>query len=288
MKIHHLNCTSLCPLGGEHLGGEGDLWTRTTLVCHCLLVEGPDGLILVDTGFGLEDIRTPNRRMGAPFVWMMQPRLDQAETAIRQVTRLGFKPEDVRHIVLTHLDLDHAGGLADFPWAKVHVYGAEHAAAMAPATFVERERYRSVMWEHGPDWALASAPEGGERWFGLECVRDLPGLPPEVLMVPMPGHTRGHAAVAVQGEGKWALHAGDAYFYRGEVDPAGPHCPGVLGFYEQLMEVDHEKRLHNQARLRELARDHGDQVTLFCAHDPVELARLAPHQQRPAPGYAAA
>src|SRR3546814_2886084 len=58
----------------------------------------------------------------------------------------------------------------------------------------------------------------GERWFGFEAVRDLDGLPPEILLVPLPGHTWGHSGVAVQEDGGgWLLHAGDAYFYRGEV-----------------------------------------------------------------------
>ena len=46
---------------------------------------------------------------------------------------LGFSPDDVRHIVLTHLDFDHAGGIEDFPNARVHVLAREREAA-------ERER----------------------------------------------------------------------------------------------------------------------------------------------------
>ncbi|WP_223281445.1 MBL fold metallo-hydrolase [Streptomyces antnestii] len=46
---------------------------------------------------------------------MARPVLDTGETAVRQVAALGYDIEDVRHIVLTHLDLDHAGGLRDFP-----------------------------------------------------------------------------------------------------------------------------------------------------------------------------
>jgi hypothetical protein len=35
------------------------------------------------------------------------------------------------------------------------------------------------------------------------------------------------------------------------------------------------RRSRNQDRLRELARDHGDEIELFCSHDPLELERLA-------------
>jgi glyoxylase-like metal-dependent hydrolase (beta-lactamase superfamily II) len=242
------------------------------MVCHCLLAEGPRGLILVDTGLGLEDVRAPELRLGASFVRGMQPRLDPEETAARQLERLGFRADDVRDIVVTHLDLDHAGGLSDFPRAKVHVYDVEYAAAAAPRTWLERMRYRAIQWAHGPDWALAPEPPAeGERWFGFECVRDLSGLPPEVLLVPLVGHSRGHCGVAVQGEGGWLLHAGDAYFYRGEVNLAGRRCPPGIDLFQRLVQVDGGARMRNQERLQELARERGGDVAIFCAHDPVEL-----------------
>ncbi|MFE6931116.1 MBL fold metallo-hydrolase [Streptomyces sp. NPDC057699] len=43
------------------------------------------------------------------------------QTAARQVEKLGFSRDDVRHIVLTHFDADRIGGLADFPDAQVHL-----------------------------------------------------------------------------------------------------------------------------------------------------------------------
>ena len=51
-------------------------------------------------------------------------------TWARQVEALGYSARDVRHIVVTHLDPDHAGGLSDFPDAEVHIFRAEHKAAM--------------------------------------------------------------------------------------------------------------------------------------------------------------
>lgn len=44
---------------------------------------------------------------------------------VKQIDGRSYRIEDVRHIVLTHLDLDHAGGLPDFPHAKVHVHATE-------------------------------------------------------------------------------------------------------------------------------------------------------------------
>ena len=112
------------------LVGEGGL--RARIVAHCLLIEAGGGLVLVDTGYGLGDVANP-KRLGHPFRDMVRPRLIEDETAIRQVEALGHNPKDVRHIVATHLDVDHAGGIGDFPGAEVHLFASELVAAKAPS-----------------------------------------------------------------------------------------------------------------------------------------------------------
>src|SRR3712207_1631196 len=89
--------------------------------------------------------------------------------------------------------------------------------------------------------------------------------------VPLPGHTWGHAGVAIQRPEGWLLHAGDAYFYRGEMREAKRHCTPGLRFYQTLMETDRQLRLGNQERLRRLSVEHRQDVRIFCAHDAVEL-----------------
>ncbi|HET6344994.1 MAG TPA: MBL fold metallo-hydrolase, partial [Myxococcota bacterium] len=39
MRIHHLNCISMCPLGGRLMDGRSSVFEPAHLVCHCLLVE---------------------------------------------------------------------------------------------------------------------------------------------------------------------------------------------------------------------------------------------------------
>lgn len=109
MKVHHLNCGTMA----------------FGFVDHCLVVETPSsGLVLLDTGFGLDCIRNP-RLLG----W----------------TR-------------------HAGGLADFPAATVHVHGPEYRASRQP-TVVDRIRYRTEqLCAHGVNWAVNEL-DGGESWF---------------------------------------------------------------------------------------------------------------------------
>lgn len=245
------------------------------MVCHCLLIESNDGLVLVDSGFGLDDISNANARLGRQFQLVARPRLDVEETAVRQVVKLGFKPSDVRHIVVTHLDLDHAGGLSDFPHAKVHLMDDEYTAAHAPTTLTEKMRYKPIQWEHGPLWARHQRQPEGERWHGFECVRQPEGLPPEILLIPLPGHTRGHCGVAVQSDKGWLLHAGDQYYYHGEMDHENPRCTKALHALQKFFATDWATQQRNQQRLRELARDHVSTLRVFCAHDPQEFARFA-------------
>ncbi|MFD0637978.1 MBL fold metallo-hydrolase [Catenulispora yoronensis] len=124
-------------------------------VCHCLLLEtDSDGLILIDTGLGTPDVTTPERTLSPEFLGRAQPVFDLAETALHQIRRLGHEASDVRHIVLTHLDLDHAGGLPDFPDARVHLMDAEHRTALASTGRhpEDRIRYRPAQWAHHPNW----------------------------------------------------------------------------------------------------------------------------------------
>ncbi len=151
--VHHLNCATMCPLAGWTMGQPVG-WGRGRMVAHCLLVETErDGHVLIDTGFGMADV-TGRTRLAAGFRRLAGPTLDPAETALAQVTALGIKPADVRHLIVTHLDLDHAGGISDFPEARVHLHMREHAAAMTRAHFKERERYIAAHWAHRPKWEL--------------------------------------------------------------------------------------------------------------------------------------
>lgn len=267
MRIHHLSCGSLCPYGGRLVGGEGGLLATAEIVCHCLALETGEGIVLVDTGFGTQDARTP-RRLGPAF-GLMNARPREETTALRQLEALGFAAGDVRQIVATHLDPDHSGGLSDFPTAEVHVLATELDAALDPR-LRDRARYVRAHWGHGPNWVRHETD--GEQWHGFESVRILPGTDAEVLLVPLSGHSLGHTGVAVRGDDGWLLHCGDAYFHHGEVETP-PSCPPALRFFQNLTAADNKVRKANQERLRELAARYGEEVTLLCSHDPHELER---------------
>jgi glyoxylase-like metal-dependent hydrolase (beta-lactamase superfamily II) len=252
----------MCPIG----------FGRMTV--HALLVETSDRLVLVDTGFGLDDMRAPSKRLGGPFVFTMRAGLGEEHTAIRQIERLGHAAKDVRDLVVTHLDVDHAGGIPDFPHAAVHVTERERDAALARRTFMEKERYRPVHFAHGPKWSVHEP--GGDKWLGFESVQ---AVADDVLLVPMPGHTRGHSCVAVKAppgsDHEWLLHCGDAYFHTAEKIDASK-APARIRAFETVMAVDDKARRANAGRLRELhASENGKRVKMFSAHCHKEYTELA-------------
>lgn len=259
MKVHHLNCGSMHPYGAGQL------------VCHVLLVETDNGLVLVDSGYGSADCDNPRTRIG-PTRYLFRPSFDRDETALRQIERLGFHREDVRHIVLTHFDMDHIGGLSDFPDAEIHCTAAEVFGAMRSPTRAEKLRFRPAQWAHGPK-IVEHSPDG-ERWRGFAAARELTEVSPGIALVSLPGHTRGHACVAVDTGHRWLLHCGDAFYHPSTIGGAG-RIPRSLGAFEKVAAFDRKRVIENHSRLTELYRRREPDLFLLCAHDPslLEQAR---------------
>ncbi|MGW4769906.1 MBL fold metallo-hydrolase [Nocardia sp. NPDC004278] len=272
MRVHHLDGGGTRPLGGRLIDGRPGMLRRAETACHCLLIEHSTGLVLVDTGYGEQAVTRPEVWVGSQIIRRTRPVLDQV--IARHVEDLGFAREDVRDIIVTHLDLDHAGGLADFPDATVHVYQAELDAVTGVYGRRERFRYRPLQFEHGPKWTTYGESDSrDDHWFGLRAVQALGSLPPGILMVPLAGHTRGHVGVAVDTGNGWLLHAGDAYTYHGQMEER-PRMPLGARAFQRSVDTSRPLRIENQRRLRELVRDHRDAVTVFSSHCATEFERL--------------
>lgn len=266
MRIHQLNC--------------GTMAGRTPT--RILLVESPGGLILVDSGIGLADIADPARRLG-PLRHVLRPALNPAESAVRRIEALGLDPAEVRHVVLTHFDLDHIGGLADFPRATVHVTSSALTWAVRTPRFVERRRYRRAQLDHGP--RFAEYEYCTDRWEGFRVV-PLDHVAEGMMFVDLPGHTAGHAGVLVPGGGgrsddrpdpddddtvsvsaRDVLHAGDAFYHRGQIDP-GVRAPRISTLPERPLALEPSAIPLTHARLAALAARRADTLDVVCAHDP--------------------
>lgn len=248
-RIHHINCGRLFVPG------------YPTVVCHCLLLDDAGSLALVDAGIGLLEVKDPDGRLGRQLIELAGFQFNEPDTAVRRIEKLGHSPEAVRHIILTHADPDHAGGLADFPNADVHVSQEELDQLQS-----DHWRYVPAQFEHGPRWTPHG--ESDRDWFGLKARPLGLNFSSEVLLVPLFGHTLGHCGVAIQQGGRWLLHVGDAYYLKAELD-VDDHPVSAMA--AQRADDDASRRA-SLAHLRRLHRDHADEIEMVGYHDVSEFS----------------
>jgi glyoxylase-like metal-dependent hydrolase (beta-lactamase superfamily II) len=236
-----------------------------------LLVQRPQGLLLVDTGWGSLTIDDPRRFPGTLFALTAgAPRASHDESALGRVRALGMRADDVSDIVLTHLDIDHVGGLSDFPHATVHVAHAEHAAR-----FERRQPFRSWVHDsrrafaHRPRFALASWSDHQELGFPRSV--DLFG-DGSVILLDGKGHTPGHAAVLVRAGSSTLLHAGDSFVHHTELE-GEEQLPFGVRLYRRVLHETKPEASATLDRVRRVRRAHPE-VTLVNAHDASLLAQL--------------
>jgi glyoxylase-like metal-dependent hydrolase (beta-lactamase superfamily II) len=246
MELHHLDCAPLRPLLPP--------FAVTTL---CTLADTGSELFLVDTGLGTRDFAAPSAKMRI-FTALTRAGHDVSHTAVRQIEALAYEPRDVKHILITHLHLDHSGGLPDFPQATVHVYGPEYRAAIRPSG-LQRLAYDPGHWRHGPRWRVHEAVER-EAWFGFDAIEVSEIASATVLMIPLVGHSPGHVGVAIRTERSWLLHCGSAF-------PPGGFASTVPAWIVSAARSPHIRRL------RRLPREHGGQVQIIRSHVPLKTSQ---------------
>lgn len=279
MRIHHLNCVSTCPLGGRLMDGRSaGIVERGHLGCHCLLMETASGLVRVVAGPGLRDDADPHGRLSAFFLLLVKPDFREEMTAIRQIQRLGFDPRDMRDIVLAYLDADHAGGLDDFPHARMRLLDRECEHALQQRSWLDRQRFGPQQWSSRAMAPLRAAGRGTLDGLRLrpQPRRPAAGAAAGIAARPYPRTRRGRNA---------PVH---------RLAPARRRCllpcrrngrrcaalPQGLRAYQWLMELDCDARLANQDRLRQPRRARSHDLALFCSHDLAEFERLSGRSAR--------
>ncbi|BCX72424.1 MBL fold hydrolase [Acinetobacter sp. Tol 5] len=238
------------------------------MVCHCLLVETDKGLVLIDTGFGTQDYLHPQARLGKLFSKVSAIQFDFTLTALAQIQQLGFQPSDVKHILVSHLDLDHAGGISDFPQATIHILSSEYNAAQK-LSMMNKLRYRPQQFKNHRHWNFLE-PKNGESWFNFHKVQGFHMFNDEILLIPLLGHTTGHCGIAIKQHNGWVFFCGDAYYSHLELDPN--HKLPLLDKLERLFAENNTARLKTLSEIQRLAHNE-PRIEIICAHDPVELDR---------------
>lgn len=178
----------------------GSPWERWESVSNAVLVEHPQGDVLIDVGLG-RSIRAQLRAM--PLFFRLATDLEQSRPAADRLTATGYDFKRLRFILLTHAHWDHVSGVPDFPSVPVLVTAAEHRFIYAsgfpdaPARAIDPKRYQ----DYGFD---------GGRYLGFEQSHDLYG-DGSIVIVPAPGHTPGSVVVFV------TLPSGARYAFVGDL-----------------------------------------------------------------------
>jgi glyoxylase-like metal-dependent hydrolase (beta-lactamase superfamily II) len=238
---------------------------RGALVTHVLLLESQDRLVLVDSGVGSADIADAGARLGRAWMAASRPELRPELTARHQLAHRGLDPERVTDIVLTHMDLDHCGGIADFPAARIHVSRRELAAAANAGWGRAARRYRPVQWSHAPRWVQYAGDPAAASWRAIPGSERLDIADVELHLVPLPGHSPGHCGVAVRTASGWLLHAGSALSIVAQLaEPASP-VSRRYRWFERWIATSVRELAASVETLRTVARD--PDVVIVSSHD---------------------
>ncbi|HIE24922.1 MAG TPA: MBL fold metallo-hydrolase [Anaerolineales bacterium] len=204
------------------------------------LIETEQGLVLVDAGLSTAEYETPSLFTQIFRVITIMP-FDPKEAVLNQIQKMGYKAEGLKHIILTHAHFDHISGITDFPDAKIHIYRKEYEAYMGRRKLFFDLAYNKNYVAHNPDFQLYD--DIGEKWHDFDAIR-LP-FSPEIWLIPLAGHSRGHCGVAIKKNDGWILHCGDAAAdFRKDISALvirialGPHEPRLRAFGEAHPEVE--------------------------------------------------
>lgn len=247
IQIHHLNCVKIVSPVNDNVCG------------HCLLIQENDKLILIDTGIGLLDIQKPLERIGQQLIDMVGYRFDENQTAIRQIEKLGLDPKKVTDCVISHLDNDHIGGLADFPNATVHVGIEEYESFLSG-----NPRYLKIPLSHNP--TIKTYNKSALNWFGFEARKVNTNTETEIFLIPLFGHTLGQCGVAFKTKNKWLFYIADAYYMRVELTNSD-HPVNQLA---KMRAENNDLRLINLDKIRNLIAEHPE-IEVFGYHDIEEF-----------------
>jgi len=180
-------------------------WTDW-LPTYAWLIDHPEGIIVVDTGQGAHLLESG--RSLHPYVrWEVAFRIEREQEIGPQLTSLGISARDVKRVILTHLHMDHDGGLADFPNSEILVAPGELRTASG---YIGRLRgylpHRWPSWFDPKPLLLAQEALGP---FSTSCKLTDAG---DVAAVATPGHTTDHISVVVRDGDTTYFLAGDTSY----------------------------------------------------------------------------
>lgn len=218
-------------------------WTEP-LPIHAWLVEHPEGPILIDTGETARVAESGYFPAWHPyFRFGVRSWVKPEEEIGPAVKALGIEPDEVRRVVMTHLHTDHAGGLSHFPKSEILISRVEFENASGPMG-----KARGFLPNRWPEWLDPTLFE-----FGAEAVGPFPRsravtAAGDVVVVPTPGHTKGHVSVVLDEGERSVFFAGDTSYTQGlmvegAVDGVAPDGDGARETLRRIQKYAEQRPL---------------------------------------------
>jgi len=222
-----------------------------TVKCPFYLVDHPEGVVLYDTGVDYEMQADPSSygTHGAPHMEQFMSALEMAEDQRIDalLNDLGYTPNEVDYVVMSHLHVDHAGNIDAFPDATFILQQEELSYAWWPADPIQKSFYLEgdfgVLRSH--DTYEVHPIEGEYDVFGDGSV----------VCYPTPGHTPGHQSLLLRRGDKSVILGGDVAHLE-------------AGYEQELFAVynwDARESISSVRKLKEL--QHGENASVYFLHD---------------------
>jgi glyoxylase-like metal-dependent hydrolase (beta-lactamase superfamily II) len=218
-------------------------------------MEHPEGVIVVDTGAAAHLKSLP--RWHPYFRFAVRFDIEPEQEVGPQLRGLGIGARDVKTVVLTHLHIDHDGGLAHFPHSRILASAGEIARTSGISGAMLG--YLPKRW---PEWFAPEPLAWQPTACGPFASSARISAAGDVIAVPTPGHTPNHLSVVVRHGDHEIMLAGDASYLEstmlsGTVDGVSP---------------DETVAAATLARIREFCSQRP--IVYLPAHDPHAAQRL--------------
>jgi glyoxylase-like metal-dependent hydrolase (beta-lactamase superfamily II) len=193
-------------------------------------------------------VAKPAANLGTIAAKVARPRLHPDDTLPMQLRRHGVDPREIKLVVMTHLHVDHASGMAEFPRAAFVLTDTEWEAATTDRRPLFRG-YRPEHYDYGFDYrALSYRGPGITSYSSFGHTFDLFG-DGSVRLASTPGHTPGHQSVICHLKDRDFLIAGDAIYTIGQLTdaPLPPRPVDTHTFRRSIQELRLFHRQYPQA-----------------------------------------
>jgi glyoxylase-like metal-dependent hydrolase (beta-lactamase superfamily II) len=223
---------------------------RIEMPVFTFLVEGGATPLLIDTGMADTE--------RASTYHHPESRQPEGMAIHEQLAAIGYRPEDIGIVVLTHMHWDHVYNMEKFTKAKFFAHEREVAFALDPIPLY----YKS--YEH-PALGIRRPFEGIE----IARVRGETEIVPGVRVFESFGHSPGHMSVEVDtAEGQY-LCVGDSVFVMANLDPVPEMHYDITppGRFYNIVET-WDSIMKQKARAK-------DRKFILCSHDAGLIDRVA-------------